>query len=578
METIGPVVASSTPILPGVISNIEVDGGYAYLAARQAGLRIWDISNPGWPVETGYYSPENQPPAYFVRVQGNYAYLLQGNNQLTILDVTDRAHPSMVSTSYISGTAFRFDVMGDYLYVAGGNLAVWDVTNKAAPSAVGSLSFSGYEDINDVIVEGTFAYLQDGMKGLVIANISDPVHPALAGTYEKAWTGDGISKSGNYIYAANWRGGMEIIDVSIPAQPQAVNGINPGGDSIEIVTDSHYAYIACDLIGLCVIDISSPNTPTNFGYYKLKPNGMVNSVIQQGSYLYFTKSENGLGIIDLGDPEFREISSYPAYDDNRFVYHTRFLAINGDYAYLGQCDQIEILNISNPISITPEGSFPLLAGSGCNYLMSHQGSTLFILDNSNKQLQLIDVSLPISPTTTSYYPFGLSSASEMVVQNEFIYIKSSAGLHILENSGTTLHEIGFFANSNYGPPGLAVTDKFAYVSRSATVDLPIDVIDIGDKAHPKLVKSISTSSSLRMYIRDNILFTNAFYRMRAYDITIGSNPELIVEIPMPDSDAPSLAMTDTHIFLANSQAGVVIVPTEGRIKPLERIYLPLLVR
>jgi hypothetical protein len=581
-----PLVASSTPVLPGVISHIEVVGNYAYLATRQAGLRIWDISNPGFPAEIGFFTLANTQSTFYVQVQGNYAYLLQGYSAFDIVNISNPASPELVSrTDLPNGTARAFKIVGNHLYVAnGGSLVIYDVTNKATPDEIGTLTLPD-NDVDDIVVDGNFAYLEDVMKGLVIVNISTPTNPALVSTYVTSWTGDGITKQGNYIYAAKWRQGIEIIDVSDPLHPQSVTSFNSGGDNIEVVTDNKYAYVACELIGLCIWDISVPAQPQVLGLFKLKPTGVVKAVAQQGTYLYFTKSENGLGILDLTDPEFKEIGAYPKYADNYFTANTLNLAVNGDLAYLGQCQNIQIVNIAVPQNITPVGNYPL---SGCPYfLMTYQEQMLIVYDPPDKKIKFIDVSSPGSPSLIADFSFGTNEPGGMVWKEHSLYYVSTVGLHIIDFKD--IHhpeEIGFLANSDNwtgltGP--LAVTNGFAYIRKAVGANAYLEIIDIRDPHTPKAINSIPTLHESPIVIEGNFLYTGGFYRLQVYDISIGSAPFLIAEIPIPDEiPIPNIrtivpiTINSTHLFLANSQAGVVIIPIEGKIHLAERLYLPYL--
>ena len=53
--------------------NVAVAGGYAYVADREAGLRVIDVSTPSTPVEVGFLDT----PGYTVgvAVAGGYAYV-----------------------------------------------------------------------------------------------------------------------------------------------------------------------------------------------------------------------------------------------------------------------------------------------------------------------------------------------------------------------------------------------------------------------------------------------------------------------------------------------------------------------
>ncbi|MFQ5518265.1 MAG: LVIVD repeat-containing protein, partial [Acidimicrobiia bacterium] len=89
-----PRVVGQTAPLPGVVWDVAVAGGYAYLADYDAGLRIIDVSQPAAPAEVGSFDS----PGYAegVAVAGGYAYLADGYAGLRIIDVSQPAAPAEV--------------------------------------------------------------------------------------------------------------------------------------------------------------------------------------------------------------------------------------------------------------------------------------------------------------------------------------------------------------------------------------------------------------------------------------------------------------------------------------------------
>ena len=111
------------PVILGGVSSvvphdgIEVQGRYAYLTAYSgASLRIWDISNPTLPVyvaggETPY------PQAHSLDVAGEYAYVVNFG-ALYVFDISDPAHPDLVSEYGTRGYTAGVNVDGNYVYLS----------------------------------------------------------------------------------------------------------------------------------------------------------------------------------------------------------------------------------------------------------------------------------------------------------------------------------------------------------------------------------------------------------------------------------------------------------------------------
>ncbi len=96
-----------------------------------------------------------------------------------------------------------FAVSGNYAYAvdSDGNVYVVDITNPAYPTVDGSISTEA-EYPSGIAVSGNYAYVADGNSGNVyVVNISDPANPTLAGSVD---TGadylDESTVSGSYLY------------------------------------------------------------------------------------------------------------------------------------------------------------------------------------------------------------------------------------------------------------------------------------------------------------------------------------------------------------------------------------------
>ncbi|MEK7812222.1 MAG: hypothetical protein AAB296_00550, partial [Candidatus Desantisbacteria bacterium] len=88
--TRGPVLVAQTSTV-GSAQDIYVVGNYAYVAAGEMGLQIFDISNPYNPKLIGGFDSSGSAQGVFVR--GNYAYLADGVKGLRVVNITDPKSP-----------------------------------------------------------------------------------------------------------------------------------------------------------------------------------------------------------------------------------------------------------------------------------------------------------------------------------------------------------------------------------------------------------------------------------------------------------------------------------------------------
>jgi Ca2+-binding RTX toxin-like protein len=154
----------------GYAISVQVVGNYAYVADRDSGLQIIDISNPTTPTLKGNYDTSGY--AYGVQVVGNYAYVADDYSGLQIIDISNPTTPTLKGNYDTSSFALGVQVVGNYAYVA------------------------------------------DYYSGLQIIDISNPTTPTLKGNYDTSGYAYGVQVVGNYAYVADYYSGLQIIDVS----------------------------------------------------------------------------------------------------------------------------------------------------------------------------------------------------------------------------------------------------------------------------------------------------------------------------------------------------------------------------
>ncbi len=594
LETDGPpVLAGSTPVLPGIIANMVVQGNYLYLACYQAGLRIWDITQPTSPTDVGVYLPENGAQARFVRVQGDFAYLLQDDDNLVILDVENRADPVRLSSMPTHSHSSAFTLAGNYLYMGQGGyqkdakLITWDIANKWTPTEVGCLPFAENMNFRNIVIEGDTLYVQSMINGLFFVNVGDPTQPVLRGKYlspTNAAGGNGAALAGNYLLVTQGGGGVEFVDITNLEAAQQINSITPEGSSSEILIEGEYAFILGDYFGLSILDIADPFNPAIDAVYRVQPVGEVMAVAQQGAYLYMA-DVMGLNIVDINATTLNPVGSYPPLGEGPHepLYGLDVLAYQ-DYVYLGRCDQIQIINIHDATAPFVVGSIPL--PSDGYFEMAIQDNWLFILNHNESQqhqeIILLDITVPQDPGFVSTYTIDHNGhARKFAVTDQWVYYLDyesfdMPGIYIVDYSNPAQpQEIGVIPYFDDYLMDIALTDQFAYIAAPRQ----IEIYDLSDKTNPQWVARFATPGVPNsLAIRGDALYAATPYRILAWDIATGTNPRLINEFRTPDSYAASFVVTDTALIMANHQAGLVKIPLQSGIAPLNSIYLPILIQ
>jgi len=274
--------------------KIEVENGYAYLMDYDEGLHILDLANGIAPEIVGSYGPQFTND---LKVSGDSAYLVVGST-LIILDIAIPSSPTLTIQYPISGTAQALDIVGNYAYVAdyAGGLQVIDISNPQAPSISGALGLPS--SARHVAVANGFAYVVGSSSNNVyIVDVSAPMTPTLTATYPLTTSVYGIDAVGNYAYLAQNGVGLHVVDVTSPTLP-TVAGIYPLGwyaslGDIEVVDG--FAYLSSSANGVAMFDISAPTTPMLLDSYDTT--GVAEDLALTNDYVYVADSIGGLLIL-----------------------------------------------------------------------------------------------------------------------------------------------------------------------------------------------------------------------------------------------------------------------------------------
>ncbi len=171
--------------------GIDVKGTTVYLASRSKGMQVFDASDPTKPELMGAYARASKARAGRVSVDGNYAYVLDDNDVLQIVDIQASGNPVLRQIlDFGTITAEQSDVFVVYPYVyiawAGGpsleNNGLWVVDVRDMDNLiVTNVPTSGYA--RGVAVRDGHVYLADDSKGLYVFSHAEhaPIGIAMSG-------------------------------------------------------------------------------------------------------------------------------------------------------------------------------------------------------------------------------------------------------------------------------------------------------------------------------------------------------------------------------------------------------------
>ncbi len=531
---------------PGA-SDVKVVGAYAYCAC-DAGLKIYDISNPEDPALTGQFFCAG---CKGVSINGNYAFLAEHQQGLKILDISDRTRPYLISALETAGDAVDIEYQNGFVYLAdfGANIdgiRIIDVSNPYSPVPAGSYAINYALRIK---VSGDYAYLIS--QGLKIVDVSDPENPDLVGVLSFSTTAQHISVSGNYAYIISefYMGPtyLNIVNISEPSGPALISDmIIPW--SIEPAVNGDFLYLPSGE-GLKIIDVSDPGNP----FYASEPGFQMGFLYIAGNYLF----SGGLEIFDISDPinpVFVGGFLSPGGHDG--------FQILGDYAYIASGNGLSIVDLTEPSNPILSGQYDIegwnhsaAAYDGYAYLANHE-SGLYVIDSTD----------PLNPSLIEVINLPGEEYDVYVFGNHLYLTADGAGLYIF-NISTPWSPVqtGFCSIPDYRPR-VYVDYDYAYVV-SSEIYVDFYFVNKDDPSNPFIESSFDTE-----VLAENVHVDNGYayvagqaYGIRIFDISDISNPILVGSLGT--GTVFDAYYQDNYLFAPGSCSGLCVLDVSNPAEP-----------
>lgn len=432
------------PSAPNLISSvyineaygIEISGNYAYIAESNAGLRIYNISNPSSPTLIGQRILPSS--AKDVKVVGNLAYVADEYAGLRIIDISNLTNPVEIGFFDSPGRAFDVEIKDSIAYLAdatGGFFCI-DVSNPSNPIAINQ--YSAGDAVIDIDLKDTLAYYTDGYAGIKVLNISDPNNLELVGSLYMPYWCLGIKVSGDYAYVAAWdNGGLRIVDISDLTYMHEVGFYNTWGKSRDVDVVGSLAYIADwdggglqiinnDILGPLPVELVSFSADFNVGNVNLS--WITATEINNSGFDVERKTEDGewnkITFIQ-GNGTTTEAKHYSFSDDvrelnsSKLFYRLKQIDFDGTFKY---SNEVEVdINLPARFQLNQNYPNPFNPVTTIKYELPFRSSvTLKIFDILGKEVE----TLVNEEKDAGYYQisFDASSVSGGLSSGIYFYI------------------------------------------------------------------------------------------------------------------------------------------------------------
>lgn len=249
----------------GTISDVVVDGSFAYLANSQRGhgLVVVDVSTPAAPYVIGQYHHDSTTA---VVVRDDLALVGDAAGVLLVLDVRQPAHPRLLGTLALPGTPQHLALLPPYVLVVSdaAGVHVVDITQVSMPQLRTTVPIAG-RALDLALIEHT-AYVAALEGGIQEVDVSTPLHPTLGLQYHHHdGQGDHIIRLVAHqqtLYAIDSQRGLQILARPEPGQLRLQGSFAaPEGAPWGLTAVGPYVFVTTLLNSLYVVDVTTPSQP-----------------------------------------------------------------------------------------------------------------------------------------------------------------------------------------------------------------------------------------------------------------------------------------------------------------------------
>ena len=222
-----------------------------------------DVSNPRLPVCVGGFGyPQGRVDGLFASGDMAYAtvnweYQWPGHSYMQAFHLPSgtSAVPCFLSDIGGSDVATRLSVAGDYAYIVSPvtGLQVLDLTTGAVVTTL------RLPDTSDICLVADHAYLAG--DDLLIVDVSDPEHPAVAATHTLPGQADRVDINGRYAHVATDTG-LYVLDLADPLHPVEVASYHSIVGVRNICAVDSCLYVAAEESGLFLLRFGVEPTVT----------------------------------------------------------------------------------------------------------------------------------------------------------------------------------------------------------------------------------------------------------------------------------------------------------------------------
>ena len=222
----------------GEFYGVAIDGDRAYATSYttagggQGVLLSLDISDPAQPIQGGAPVLMFPWPIIGIDIAGDYLFIANRDGGLRVVDVSNPLSPANVTNLAGLGDVIDVAVEGNYAFLAdrtsgSGGLRIVDIADPANPALVGSLTT---QYASRVAVAGDTVAIGDGPYGYVLIDASDPTSPQQIDAFTYGGSARGVALAGQYLFGAeSHAGGSTVSKLQVVRWATGAGSYRPSG-------------------------------------------------------------------------------------------------------------------------------------------------------------------------------------------------------------------------------------------------------------------------------------------------------------------------------------------------------------
>lgn len=522
--------------------------------------------------------------SYAAAIRGNIAYVGAGP-RLLALDMEALGAPRQIAQSDVLPGVIR-DVLPheNVVYVAAGKAGVHvlKLTGDLELIEAGSLQTAGWA--MSLATDGEVLIIATNANDILIADISDPAHPAQLGSAPFKRAASSVDVLNNTVYLGDASGGLTIVDISDPAKP-VVGGTNQVSASVfDLTIAEDHLFLAAGQSGLLAFDLSEPQAPRQVG---AAPTTYADGILVKGDIAYLSDYALGIYRFDVSDPAN---PSQTGHNEKTLVGQQvpggRQMALHKETLLIPDLNiGLRLINVGKTW-LEDIGVFETQL-PGTAFDTQVLGDKAYVIEDM-LGLFIADISDPLNPyqlgKDTSKVHGGLRTPRGIVVREPYAFIADiNLGLRVIDISDAS-HPVEVAAvEKPKGMTDIALQGDFAYVTvkdhqhgqnrgvRVFDISNPRSPVQVGELILPHSPQTLAISGQYAVV--PDLLEINEVGQpaaLRIIDISDPTQPTQVGELDTTSlaPNAMAILASGNTVYLGDLHTGLHVIDLSNPNQPV----------